>query len=124
MIVYDKLGLYVQMGGRRMYPLYVWTWLPLLLVACMLLSCAYACGLLILVVSVLALDHDAFSVLLGLYVSELIMWHRIKVLVATVMCAVPGALAAGREWQRSWAAEGAVRGDIHLSSNARHSITT
>ena len=54
----------------------------------------------------------------------LIATHRIKVLVATVMCAVPGALAAGRDWQRSWAAEGAVRGDIHLSSNARHSITT
>jgi hypothetical protein len=81
MVVYDKLGLYVQMGGRRMYPLYVWTCLPLLLVASRVLSCAYLCGLLILVVGVLAVDDDAFSVLLGLYVSELIMWHRIKVLV-------------------------------------------
>jgi hypothetical protein len=80
MIGYDKLGFFVQMGGRRMYLLYVWTCLPLLLVACRLLTCAYACGLLILVVGVLALNHDAFSFLLGLYVSELIMWHRIKVL--------------------------------------------
>ncbi len=80
MVVYD-LGLYVKMGGRRMYPLYVWTCLPLLLVASKVLSCAYLCVLLILVVGVLAIDDDAFSVLLGLYVYELITWHRIKVLV-------------------------------------------
>ena len=81
MIVYDKLGLYVQMGGRHMYPLYVWTWLPWLLVASTWLSYTHTCGLLILVVSALAVNHDAFSVLLGMYVSELILCHRIKVLV-------------------------------------------
>ena len=81
MIVYDSLGLFVQMGGRRMYPLYVWTWLPYLLVACALLSYLYTCCLLILVVSTLALNHDAFSVALAVYVYELILLHRIKVLL-------------------------------------------
>jgi hypothetical protein len=101
MIVYDKLGLYVQMGGRRMYPLYVWTCLPLLLVASRVLSCAYLCGLLILVVGVLAVDDDAFSVVLGLYVSELIMWHRIKVLVQRKITRDHSVVDVSRELQHT-----------------------